>query len=278
MNLTSYHPNVSDDALKVLTGIISQLIPKRERKYDLHVVVAAILERIDNGSKWRTMSREGLPWHVAYDYYRRWARDYVVEIANAILVNMLRFIEAFHLAFIGAPTHIPSPDSPTLVCVDSKSVPSRVWGTREDHGFDGFKRVKGVKIHSLVDSRGHLLACEISGADAHDGQYAASVLARAQAFGFDRIGKCLADGAYAHYGQACEALGVTLECTTVPECKKLKANGFVPIPKRWVIERTFAHLSFARAFSVCFERLTRHSEATVIWAHIGLALRQLQKV
>ncbi len=278
MNITSYHPNVSDDAVKILTRIIRQLIPKRERKYDLELVVAAILHRTDNGSKWRAMDRTELPWHVAYDYYRRWAKDFVIETANALLVMMLRFLEAFHMSFIGAPTPTFSHDHPTLATVDSKSITSAVWGEREHRGFDGFKRVKGVKVHAVTDSRGHLLACVVSGANAHDGPWAARVLARVQALGFDTVVKCLADGAYAHFADQVAALGIELECTTVPEAKKLKANGFVPVPVRWVIERTFAHLSFARGFRTSFERLTRHAEATVTWAHAGLALRQLQKL
>ena len=278
MNLTPYHPNVSDDGLKVLTRIVSLLIPKRTRKYDLTLVVAAILDRTDNGTKWRAMDRAELPWHVAYDYYRRWARDFVIETANAMLVSTLRFLEAFHLAFVGAPGPTFSHAHPTLVAVDSRSVASGVWGQREAHGFDGFKHVKGVKIHAATDARGHLLACCVSGANAHDGPWAARVLARVHALGFTTVVKCLADGAYAHFADAIAALGIELECTTVPEWKKLKANGFVPIPVRWVIERTFAQLSFARGFRTSFERVSRHAEATVMWAHAGLTLRQLQKL
>ena len=141
-----------------------------------------------------------------------------------------------------------------------------------------FKGVKGVKAHCASDSRGHLLACVGTGANAHDGPPLARVLARVQALGFRSVCKCLADGAYRHFGPACAALGIELSCTTVPECKKLKANGFAPVPVRWVIERTFAQLGFARAFAVSYERLTRHFEATVMWAHVGLALRQLEKL
>ena len=68
MDLTLYHPRVSDDGLKVLTRIIRWLIPKRERRYPLERIVAAILHRADNGCKWRSLDRGVyLPWHVAYD-------------------------------------------------------------------------------------------------------------------------------------------------------------------------------------------------------------------
>ncbi len=201
MITTSYHPNVSDDSVKLLTRCILLLIPKRDRKYKVEVIVAAILHRIDNGCKWRALDRPELPWYVAYDYYKRWASNFVIETANAMLVSMLRFLEALALTMIGAPGPDHNSGSPTLAVVDSKSVRSAVWGRREDHGFDGFKHVKGIKVHALTDSRGHLLACSCSQANAHDWPHVAQVLARAQAVGFSKLVKCLADGAYKHFGE-----------------------------------------------------------------------------
>lgn len=279
MDTTLYHPRVSDDGLKVLTNCIRLLIPKRRRKYPLGRIVAAILHRIDNGSKWRSLDRGGaLPWHVAYDYYRRWARDYVIETANYMIVKMLRFLEAMATTMVGAPSLALNPEEPTLMLIDSKSIESGAWGKREDHGYDGYKRVKGVKLHAGTDSRGHLLSCVGSGANAHDGPRAAEVVAVARVLGFAAVRKALGDGAYADFARSCAVFGVELESTTVPEAKKLKARGFVSIPKRWVIERTFAHLSFARAFAISHEQLTRHFEATAMWAHVGLALRQIEKL
>ncbi len=132
--------------------------------------------------------------------------------------------------------------------------------------------------HACTDSRGHLLGCVATGANAHDGPPAERVVAVAQASGFTTVTLALADGAYEHFADALAERGVELRCTTVPECKKLKANGFAPVPVRWVIERTFAHPSFSRAFRTCYDRLRRHYEATVLWAHVKLALRQLEKL
>ena len=279
MHLTAYHPRVSDDALKVLTNVIRTLIPPRRRKYPLTFIVAAILHRIDNGAKWRSLDSGELPWHVAYDYFRRWSRDYVIETANYLIVNMLRFLEAMARTVLGAPSPAANPGPPTLVVIDAVSLRSRVWGRREDHGFDGYKRVKGVKRHAGTDARGHLLACVGSGAGANDGTRAPEVVAVARALGYAELTDALGDGAYGspRVQRACAALGVRLTSTTVPEAKRLKASGFVPIPKRWVRERTFAHLGFARGFAASHERLTRHVEAVAMWAHVGLALRQIEK-
>ena len=193
-------------------------------------------------------------------------------------MSLLRFLEAYALTYVGAPSPAYSPAHPTVVAVDSKSVRSAVWGTRDHHGFDAFKAVKGVKYHCGADTRGHLLACRCSGANAHDGPWLAPLLRRVRALGFTTVRTCLADGAYRHFAKASATLGVELSCTTVAECKKLKARGLSPVPVRWVIERTFAHLGFARAFAVSYERRSRHAEASVMWAHVGLVLRQLEKL
>ena len=278
MNTTPYHPNVPDSALKLLTRVIKQLVPKRRRKYDLELVVAAILHRTDNGTKWRSVGRAGLPWHVAYDYFRRWSREYVIETANALIVSALRFLEAYALAVIGAPAPEPNPGHPTLAVVDSKSVRAPGWGRRERAGTDGFKLVSGVKVHCATDARGHLLACVCSAANAHDGPWLRPLLARLRALGFTTVTCALADGAYRYFAPEAGALGIRLQVTTVPEAKELKAKGFVPIPKRWVIERTFGQLRHARAFDTIHDRLARHVEATVTWAHVRLALRQIAKL
>ena len=279
MDCRLYHPGVSDDSVNLLTRVISCLIPRRRRKYDLALVVRAVLHRIDNGCKWRALDRAGaLPWHVAYDYYRRWARDRVLETANALVVSALRFLEAFALTYVGAPGSAPRPGHPTLAVVDSKSVRAPAWGRRERAGVDGYKRVSGVELHCATDTRGHLLACVCSGANAHDGPWLSPVLRRVRAAGFHTVCAAVADGAYAHFAATAAALGVSLTVTTVPECKRRKAKGFVPIPKRWVIERTFGQLRYSRAFDTIHDRLARHVESTVMWAHVRLALRQLEKL
>ena len=278
MDSNLYHANAPDSGVKLLTRVIRLLIPKRRRKYDLGLVVAAILHRTDNGTKWRSIGRPGLPWHVVYDYYRRWSREYVIETANALIVSALRFLEAFALTTITAPAPDPNPGHPTLVVVDSKSVRTPGWGRRERAGTDGFKLVSGVKVHCATDARGHLLAAVCSAANAHDGPWLRPLLARLRALGFTTVTCALADGAYRYFGPEADALGIRLEVTTVPEGKRLKASGFVPIPKRWVIERTFGQLRYSRAFDTVHDRLARHIEATVTWAHVRLALRQLAKL
>ena len=264
MTPTSYHPNVHDGALNILTLVIADLIPRRRRKYPLRTIVAMILHRVDNGCKWRALDRVELPWHVAYDYFRRWARTRVIERANAITVNVLRFSEAMARTSVGAPAPAPSPGPPRLGVVDSRSIRAPGWGRHEATGIDGHKRVNGVKSHALVDTRGHLLARACSPANGHDGPYLATVVARARWARFDAVTRVLGDGAYRHFGGEAAALGCELEITTVPEAKRLEASGFVPIPRRWVIERTFAQMRYSRAFDTCRDRLARHFEATVM--------------
>ena len=128
MDTTLYHPGVSDDAVKVLTRVIAGLIPRRRRKYPLELIVAAVLHRVDNGCKWRALDRAALPWHVAYDYYRRWAAADVIDRANRLIVRVTRTLVAFAASGIAAARRR---SEPTAACVDSQSVKSRVWGRRD---------------------------------------------------------------------------------------------------------------------------------------------------
>ena len=76
MDWRLHYPGAPDSGVNLFTRILSRYIPKRARKYDLELVVAAIFYRVDNGCKWRALDRPGvLPWKNAYDYFRNWARS-----------------------------------------------------------------------------------------------------------------------------------------------------------------------------------------------------------
>ena len=97
------------------------------------------------------------------------------------------------------------------------------------------------------------------------------LLTRLRALGSSTVACALADGAYRYFAPEAEALGIRLRVTTVPEAKELMARGFVPIPKWWVIERTFGQLCYSRAFDTIRDRLRRRVETTVFWAHVRLS-------
>ena len=273
MDTTLYHPGVSDGSVKVLTRVIAGLIPRRKRKYPLELVVRAILHRVDNGCKWRALDRAALPWHVAYDYYRRWASSNVMDRANRLIVRVTRTLVAF--AASGRARA-----EPTAACVDSQSVKSRVWGRRDDRGFDGHKSVNGVKYHLATDTRGYVLACVCGPASAHDSTYVYDVAHAIRWSGWRRVGVAFCDAAYrgATPAAAARRFGIELEVTTLQDAKRLKASGFAPAPKRWVVERTFSNLAWSRAVAQSYERKRDHVEANVLWASMRLCLRQLEKV
>lgn len=86
MDLTHYHPGVSDDAVNLITRMLLRPIPERQRSHDLSVVVRAILHRTAQGCTWRALDCPTMPWSVVYYYFRDWNRTGVIDRVNALIV------------------------------------------------------------------------------------------------------------------------------------------------------------------------------------------------
>jgi putative transposase len=152
--------------------------------------------------------------------------------------------------------------------IDSQSVKtSHVGGPR---GFDGGKRVTGRKRHILVDTLGLLLAVVVHRADIHDSQRAPHLFDRAQGE-VPRLEGVFADAGYAATpaGLIWRVFGWALSLV------RRERPGFVVVPKRWVVERTFAWLGGYRRLSKDYERLCATSEAMVQLSAIRLMVRRL---
>ena len=201
----------------------------------------------------------------------------VIDRANRLIVRIARTLVAFAASGVAAARRRRDP---TVACVDSQSVKSRVWGRRDDRGFDGHKGINGVKYHLATDTRGYVLACVAGPANAHDSTYVHDVAHALRWGGWSRVGLAFADAAYrgTAASRAAGRFGIDLRVTTLPEAKRLKANGFAPAPRRWVVERTFSNLAWARAVAQSYDRKRDHVEANVLWASIRLCLRQPEKV
>ena len=275
MDWRLHYPGAPDDGVNLLTRILTRLIPARVRKYDLRLVVAAILYRVSNGCKWRALDRACLPWHVAYDYYRRWTRSGALDRANALIVRLERRRRN------RADAH-ESHSEPAVIVVDAQSVKSRVEGRREALGYDGFKRVKGVARHVACDLRGNVLACVCAPANDHESTWLKDVLIAVRHAGFARAHVVVADGGYEGQDFLAAVEGFELEVVKRSDVDGGKASGkpntFKPLARRWVIERTFGYLMFSRVLTCCYERLTECSEANVLWAGIRAILRRWEKL
>jgi putative transposase len=161
---------------------------------------------------------------------------------------------------------------PSLAIIDSQSVKTTEVGG--EHGFDGAKKVNGRKRHLLVDTMGNLLKVLVHAASIGERAGAEQLLLKVPDKLWQRLAKILADGGYegAEFQQWVEqTFGVDLEISRRPTGKQ----GFVLVPIRWVVERTFAWLGRYRRLSKDYERLTRNSEGMIYLASINRLLNRL---
>ena len=201
------------------------------------------------------------PWQTVYGYFRTWRLTGVWERIHDRLRALVRAQEG-------------RARQPTAAILDSQSVKTTDRGGRE-RGFDAGKQVYGRKRHILVDTLGLLLLVVVHSAGTQDRDGARAVLATLQ-HRFSQLRKIWADGIY-NGGLAEWVRNLRTRNRIVLEIVKRRdqRKGFVVLPRRWVVERTFAWLSFHRRMSKDYEYLPETSEALIRVAMIRLMLARL---
>jgi putative transposase len=229
------------------------------RKTDIREVVNAILYRLHNGCAWHALPHDFPPEGTVRDYFHRWRRSAVWEKINDTFRRQVRLAEGRN-------------EEPSAGIIDSQSAK----GTRTSgcKGYDAGKKVKGTKRHLLVDTLGLLLCVVVHPANIQDRDGAKLLLTKARGL-FPRLKLIWADGGYAG-----KLIGWVLAvCGWVLQIVKRSddAKGFVVLPRRWVVERTFGWLSQCRALARDYEFHAETSEALIQVAMIHLMLRRLAK-
>jgi putative transposase len=262
MELQRYDTDLTDEQFAVVGPLLPW--PKRMGRppADLRAVLNAIFYLVRTGCQWRLLPHDFPPWSTVHTWYRRWRKDGTWEKINEALRQRVRRQAGRH----------PSPRSSAA---DSQSVKTTPQGGPK--GFDSGKKVKGRKRHLWVDSMGLILAVLVTAADVHDSR-AACTLFHARVW--DELPRLEVVYTDTHYtaGYLDEEVfswsPFRREVVSRPE----GSEGFVKLPQRWVVERTFAWLGRSRRLSKDCERLPESSEAMIQVSMIHLMLRRLRPV
>jgi len=244
-----YPSDVTDDEWAFVAPYLTLMkedAPQRE--HSLREVFNGLRWFVRAGAPWRMMPHDLPPWHTVYQQTARWLAAGVFEALVHDLRRLLRL----------AAGRDPEP---TAAILDGRTLQSSPEsGARA--GYDGHKKRKGSKVHLAVDTLGHLLALLVTPADQQERAQVAALAARVQEATGETVEVAFVDQGYSgeEPAQAAAARGIRLEVVKLPETKR----GFVLLPRRWVVERSFAWTARFRRLARDYERLP----ATLAGLHV----------
>ena len=241
---------------------IKDLVPAakpggRPRSLQTRQVINAILFIVVTGVQWRMLPTDYPKWQSVYSYFRKWRDDGTWQRLHDTLRAALRRRAGRH-------------KHPTAGCLDSQSVKTTQRpGIR---GYDKGKNVNGRKRHLLVDTLGLLLAVAVTAASVSD-PAGARLLVAGLGGACKKLRKVWVDGTYR--GKVVEWVAEQFQFVFQPVLRSDDMQGFVVLPRRWVVERTFAWLTQCRRLGKDYEGLPSSSEAMIYIAMTRLMLRRL---
>ena len=223
----------------------------------MRLVINAVLYVVVGGVQWRMLPTTYPKWQSVYHYFRQWRDNGIWQRIHDTLRALLR-------QRIGKHKH------PTAGSLDAQTVKASEWC--DSRGFDGGKLIKGRKRHLLVDTLGLVLAVIVTTACVQDRNGARLLLRQLRGF-CKKLRLIWVDGGYR--GKLMDWVSERFRFQLRPVVRPKGSKGFVLLPRRWVVERTFAWLGQARRLCKDYERNSQSSEAFIYIAMIRLMLRRL---
>lgn len=255
----------SSDTTDEEWAVIAPLLPGpnrlgRPRKVVLRDVWDAIGYIAAAGCAWSLLPQDFPPVSTVRYYFYRWRDDGLLAEINRELVALAREMEG-------------RSSQPTAGVIDSQSV--KTTENTSLSGYDAGKRVKGRKRHIMTDTCGYLIALKVHEASVQDRDGAPEVFARLRREA-PKLRHVFADGGYA--GPKLRDALIGIGRWTIQIVKRSdKAQGFEVLPRRWVVERTFAWLGKCRRLAKDWERTIKSAEAWVLIAHIRCITRRIAR-
>jgi putative transposase len=260
MRTQSYPSDISDAQWSLIEHHIPVYPGGRPRKTNLREVVNAIFYLLRTGCQWRYLPRDFPPKSTVWRYFDEWRHNGTLDTIHDLLRQKMRAVE--------------KPYSPrTSASVDSQSVDTSCGG--EQRGRDNAKNVNGRKRHIVVDSMGLLLAVLVTAASVDDAKAASELFGRLEGQPVSHVKRMYADSKY-HNFTLYEWVEDNAHWNLEIVRRSKKDKGWVVLPIRWTVERTFAWLIKCRRLCHDRERSTMSSEAFIKLAMIQLMLHRLE--